>query len=429
MVARAIVLLPLALTMSLFPLPYVGGMMRVLILVSVAPGVLYLAQGLRRTETWWAGVTFLYLLATFCSALFAVDNREALLDIVRQIYIVFVSLLLMLSLRNPVSRAALARGMAFMAVVAALEIFVLYVSYAGFSFSGLADLEAFKSYAQYSLDVPLNPLSFAMLLAFLLAYPALSRRRGITAVVAVVVLAAMVLAGSRSTLLVFLFGSLVVGLVNAIRKQPLWLRQIVYFFAIPGLVVAGAYLLSTLNLLVDLSELSDLTTGRTDLWAAAVAAFADKPLTGWGAGFHSVNLAAYLSSPYDPWRLETLTSGIEVGAFHNVYLTVLAQKGLIVFIPAMAMAAFLIWQSWRLRVHKANFFRRRDAECARVAPLIVVLILVRGFSEYAGWWGAADGTVDYLSYVGASLIVAMAARLDRIAYPKWAKKGSKETHR
>jgi O-antigen ligase len=391
------------------------------------PGVLYAAQGWRRTEAWWVGVTFLYLLATFFSTLFATDFREASLDLVRQVYIVSVSLLLMLSLRNPTSRAALARGMVLLAIACALMIFVLYVSYAGFSFGSLADLREFKFYTQESLDVPLNPISFTMILAFLLAYPALSQRRWIAALTTVVVLAATVLSFSRTTLLVLLFCSLVVGLVAAIRKRPLWLRRIVYGFAVAGLVVAGIYLLPLLDgVSYDPYELSKLTSGRTALWAVALENFADRPLTGWGAdSLGGVGLVGYLPR-YDPWLLESLTSALEGGSFHNIYLTVLAEKGLLVFIPAMVMATFLIRQSWRLRVHRARF-SELDAAYAKVAPLIVLLILVRGLSEYAGWWGDANSTVDYLSYVAASLIVAAGARLDRMAYPKRAKKGGKQT--
>jgi O-antigen ligase len=425
-VAWAVILLPLALTAALFPLPHVGAVARILILTSVAPSASCLARGLRRTEVWWAGILLLYLFATFFSALFAADLGEALLDFVRQVYIVSISLLLMLSLRNPVSRAALSYGMVFMVVAGVLEIFVLYVSYAGFSFSSLEDLQAFKYYAVDSLNVPLNPVSFAVVLAFLLAYPALSQRRWIVALTAVLVLAAVVFSGSRTTLLSFLLSSLVIALFVTLRRRALWLRQIVYPVAVPGLVVASVYLMSLSDEFFDPYECSDLTTGRTDLWVAALKKFADSPLVGWGAGSWSVNLAAYLPV-HDPWDLEQFTS-LEAGAFHNTYLTVLAEKGLIVFIPAMVMAAFLVRQSWRLRVQRA-LFSGLDANYATVAPLIVVLILVRGLGEHAGWWGYANGGVDYLSYVAASSVVAAAARLDRVSYQKRATKGGKHTRR
>jgi len=428
MVARAVVLLPLALTITFLPLPYGSIITRILILVSVAPGVFYAAQGLRRTEAWWAGITSLYLLATIVSALFATDFREAFLDFVRQVYIVFVSLSLMLSLRNPISRAVLASGMAFVAVVGALKIFVVYVSYAGFSLGILAGLRDFKVYAQDSLTVALNPLSFAVLLAFLLAYPALSQRRWIAATTTVLVLVAMVLSYSRTTLLVLLLGSLVVGLIAAIRRQPVWLRQTIYPFAAAALVVAGVYLLPHANSFFDPYELNELTSGRSEIWAAAWDKFVDAPLTGWGASpasLSNVNWVAYLPV-YDPWILESVRSAVEVGSFHNIYLTVLAQKGLIVFIPSMVMAAFLIRQSWRLHAHKARF-SKRDAAYATVAPLIVVIILVRGLSEHAGWWADADSTEDYLSYVAASLIVATVARLESIVSPKRKEKGGQQT--
>ena len=119
---------------------------------------------------------------------------------------------------------------------------------------------------------------------------------------------------------------------------------------------------------------------------------------------------------------------LQGGAFHNTYLSVLTEKGLVVFVPALMMAAFLVCHSCRLYACRA-LFTGLDASHAAVMHLIVVIMLVRGLSEHAGWWGYANGTVDYTSYAAASLIVALTARLDRVAYPKRVRKGGKYTRR
>jgi O-antigen ligase len=425
-IAWAVFLLPFALTVSMFPLPHVGIVARVLILISVAPGALYLVRGLRRNEVRWACVLLLYLLASCLSTFFAADLEAALLDFARQAYVVIVSILLMLSLRDLASRVALTYGMAFMAVVGALTVFILYLSYVGFSFADLADLQTFKFTTQTSLGLPLNPTSFAIVLAFLLAYPAFSRPRWFILSATVLVLAATFLSGSRTTLVSLSFSALVVGLIIGGRQLPPWLRRTGYFLVPPALIAAAVYMLSVGDSYVDPQALSTLTSERTSMWSAALEKFSQRPLTGWGADSWKINLPSYLRV-YDPERLMSITS-VKAGAFHNTYLTILAEKGLMVFVPALVMAGFLVWQSWTLHAHR-RLLTKLDAGHAAVAPLIVILILVRGLGEHAGWWGYADGTVDYLSYVAASLIVATATQLDRITYPKQPKKGGRRIQR
>lgn len=77
-------------------------------------------------------------------------------------------------------------------------------------------------------------------------------------------------------------------------------------------------------------------TGRSDLWAAGLAQFWDRPL--FGAGF-----GAFWTAAVD-WRTEVVLSELgDVMHFHNSFLEVAVQLG---FIGLAAVVAVLVWMAW-----------------------------------------------------------------------------------
>lgn len=420
--ALGIVAFSLALVAAMLPIPYVGLAVRGLMLLSVMPGAFMLLRGLKRIEVWWVVIALLYLLGTFISALYALDVGEASLDFIRQAYVVSVSLLLALCLRTQNSRIVFSYGMALLAAAVAVLIIVLYLFYVGPSFGGFENVRAFKFEMFNSLNIALNPLSFAMVLAFFLAFPAWSRRRWLGWSLIGIVLVGAVLSGSRASPVSVLISLIILALVGALRSRNLLLRWVVYCSMVLGVVAGSIYLSQLWGNLPNSSQLSELSAGRWELWIAAVAKFTERPLTGWGAGSWEVNLANYLPV-YDYYRFVELTS-LESGSFHNTYLTILAEKGLIVFGVSLVMVAFLARQSFRL-FEGRTLLIGTDRAFAAVAPLVVVLMLVHGLFEQPGLFGYANGLVDYLAYAAAAVIVATAARLDRpnVRRPKrWSKK-------
>ncbi len=405
----------LALVVAILPLPYVGLAVRGLALLSVMPGAFVLLRGLRRTEAWWFTIILLYLLGTFVSALYALDIGAASVDFARQVYVVSISLLLALCLRNRTARIVFSYGMTFLAAAVSVLIIALYLLYVGPSFGGLENVRAFKFEVFNSLNIALNPLSFAMILAFLLAYPAWSRHRRLGFPLIGLVSVGMVLSGSRAALVTTLISVLVVALIGVIRSRNPLLRWGGYCSLVLGTIVGSIYLPPLWENFLDPDQLGELSAGRWELWSAALAKFAEYPLTGWGAGSWQVNLASYLPV-YDISRFRAITS-LESGSFHNAYLAILAEKGLVVFGAGLVMVAFLIRQSWRLHEGKA-FLAGTDRAFATVAPLVVVLMLVRALVEQPGLLGSANGLVDYLAYAAAALIVATATQLHRLERPK-----------
>ncbi|HET9519991.1 MAG TPA: O-antigen ligase family protein, partial [Candidatus Limnocylindrales bacterium] len=162
--------------------------------------------------------------------------------------------------------------------------------------------------------------------------------------------------------------------------------------------------------------MSELTTGRSLLWAAAWEKSIARPWFGWGAGTFPVELGSFLPTGIKVYEAEDLVVlGISGGA-HNAFLTTLAERGVLGGLAAAAMIGFLVYLS--LRVFRArNRLARSDRALVWLAPFAVVLVLVRSLGESPGWFGGADGLVDFLAYGFAALLVGVAASLDRRGEP------------
>jgi hypothetical protein len=104
------------------------------------------------------------------------------------------------------------------------------------------------------------------------------------------------------------------------------------------------------------------------------------------------------------------------GGAHNALHTVLAERGLFAAVAAVVVALYLLRLAIRLYQSREQF-TGMESRLARLAPFIVILILIRSLGEMPGWFGYADSLVDFLAYGAAALIVALAAMLDLAVPP------------
>ncbi len=151
----------------------------------------------------------------------------------------------------------------------------------------------------------------------------------------------------------------------------------------------------TWNSITDrLTEQSNVT-GRQNLALLSVQMFLAKPLFGWGAGTFD---ATHSGSEMD---IASHTLRLTGSVSHNSFLLMLADRGLVVFLPYMAAILYLVYRSIRL-------YRNDDKVVRRVAMSIVWagsiiyfvmanLIQVEFFPYFmAMFWvllGVADGLV------------------------------------
>jgi O-antigen ligase len=406
---------PLCLIPGLVGLPGANVLVRLGLIVAVAPGLVRLAQ-ITPTHRRWFAVLGVYLAALTLSSIASVDPSLSFTDLQRQAFLAAVAAGLSLALMEPRARSAFALAALAVSAVATLSVLSLYGRFEGDQPLGPA-LESFKSYAANRFDVPLNAVSFAAVLAAVLAVPFLARRPAMLVLLLVPVVAAVAASGSRTTaasLIVAIPLTAFILLLHRLRRIPMWIP----YGSIA--VVAGWTALSLTDQLGRLGAspaMNDLTTGRSLLWAAAWDKFLERPLFGWGGRSFPIDLGGFLPATkvYEASDLQIVNT---TGGAHNALLTVLAERGLITALAAVMMSGFLLLLA--IRVHRSRArLRGIDRAYAWLGPFVILLILVRSLGEMPGWFGYADSLVDFLAYGCAAMLVAVAADLTPRTDPQW----------
>lgn len=146
-------------------------------------------------------------------------------------------------------------------------------------------------------------------------------------------------------------------------------------------------------------DVSATTTGRFDLWTAAVSQFTESPLVGWGAKAYR-NISVYMPDYYR-YGSEGLEEAAESGGYHQAYLGLLAQRGLLGSIPGL----YMVWCLWRVARRRFLAVPRPPKPVRVTGILFVSMVVLRGLAEQAGFFGAADGLIDFMTYAGAAFVI------------------------
>lgn len=402
------VVFALGLTLVIIPGSIFGTLARVFFVLASFAAISCLASSgwrIRSVEWRWGMLCMLYILAGGLSAIFSPRPELGFIDAGRQAFIALMSLAMLIHFRRADECRSYRRYLALPAVLGAATIVGGFLLVKGVPTpENLSDLAAFKFEMDERYGVNPNPLSFAVLLAFVLSWCERGRERPWWFLPYVTfVLTSIVLSGARTSLVV-LVGALV--FVRLLRQPPSGIKG---FFAILAILV-GVLLALVLVSYQDFGEalfwLSDVTTGRSELWGAALAKFVERPLLGWGAMTWDLDLPHYLTLySSEMTRFEDLGSG----AFHSAYLTQLAEKGLLGFGVEMAIVGYLMLASLRLYWQR-DLLSGEDSRIAVIAPTWTILLLLRGFSEQGGLLGYANAGVDFIAYAGAALILSTYSR-------------------
>jgi O-antigen ligase len=285
------------------------------------------------------------------------------------------------------------------------------LAYLQLSQVGLQELFSYDSLksAKYELQgeksIGLNSFSYsigtAMLIASgLISWPRISRRILLLSLIVMLWIFA-------STTTIASLGLAVVStvLMHALIRQLRFpakatsLALLVLWLSAPLVMILVAQ-----HLLNATSEVNELTTGRIFVWLVALQEFLANPI--FGAGPFSwldslVSGVAELSD--DITRYELITGG----AYHNVLLTTLAERGII----GGLTVTFLAWLVL-LRCTNVLAMSQRSGQANLqhhlVEPSVVVvatmLTLIRGIGEYSGPFAYAYGHTDF---VGLSVIALL----------------------
>jgi O-antigen ligase len=363
--------------------------------------VVWLRAPLTRAETTFAALFGLLGLSLLVPSLTATDPGRAFKDLSKLVLLFVVGLAMARALRHDRTARAFGHGMLVGSSVVTVLILNAYIGHMGFTLPTYQALRVLKEVLSRGAGFPLNPISFTALFMYLIGL-CLVPPRALTWCLGVVVFAvSSFLTGSRAPIGIFLLSGLVAIGVHQLRARSLMVRvsACLTLFLLAGAIVASVYT-------VDSREMVTISEGRTVLWSVAWSKFTDRPLSGYG---------------YESWRDDTASrvaggeyfhtskSIIRDGAYHNEYITLLAEEGLVGFVPAMAIVWMLLrccrWLAWRTSIPAISRY---------MILLGCLFLLLRAAVEVPGLFGYANDPADYLAYCFVAIVVSqMSVHEDR----------------
>jgi len=357
-------------------------------------------------EIRWALFGALYVIAGLFSALYSPRLELGLLDAGRQMFIFVFAFSSLIVFRNSEFSEQFRRMLAFPALIGAFTLIFGFVAILGAPTPDkLSELASFKYEMDARFGVNPNPLSFAIVLLFVLSWQFAGKQRSWWFLgYALIVVISIVLSGARTSLVII---PVALFLVRMLNRPPSTVGLIFLVLAAIAIFIVGMLSVGDLTLADAILAVSELTTGRSDLWGAALAKFVERPLLGWGANTWDLDLSSYLSIySTDVDRFDLLESG----GFHNAYLTQLAEKGIFGLTVELLILGYLLRSSLRLYWMRASL-QGEEKRIASIAPVWATLLVIRGFSEVGGLLGYANAGVDFIAYAGAGLILAAYGRI------------------
>jgi O-antigen ligase len=145
-------------------------------------------------------------------------------------------------------------------------------------------------------------------------------------------------------------------------------------------------------------KLNAATEGRSHLWSVGIQKFGERPLFGFGYESWRDDLVSRLPGEYDLTFDLAKNLG---GGYHNEYISVLAEEGLIGALAAGLIIWLLIRLSWLLA-----FRRWATMETRQWALFACVFLLLRANVEVPGLFGYAQDPADYLAYLFLAMVVS-----------------------
>src|SRR6202140_1433037 len=322
----------------------------------------------------------------------ATDPGRAFTDWVKLVILCGMSLLLCRALRD--SSTAKAFGVSLLVarvIIAALIIFT-YLRRMGFAIPTYTTARAFKGLAQKD-RVPLNTVPFASVFSYIAGMCLLRRNWALWSLGVALFVICSVLTGSRAPIGVLLACGFAVFLLNAVRSPRLAMRVTAYL-AIGSITLSIGILLFYLSF----RQLSGVTEGRWDLWSVAAAKFIERPILGYGYESWRDDLVSRLPGEY---KLTGTLAMTIAGGYHNEYLTLLAEQGLVGLFPALALVWFVLHSTWRL-----GYLKWRTWAGGQWALFGCLFLLIRANVEVPGLFGYGQEPADFLAYIFLAIVVS-----------------------
>jgi O-antigen ligase len=368
--------------------------LRVIITGAVAAMVIaWFNAPVTRAEGRFGGLFAVLLILLIVPSLTATDPIRALHDLAKLVLICVIGFGMARALRDV--RTAQVFGYAMLAGTFMLTgmIFYVYVKHMGFSLPTYLELRQMKGMLAKKEGISLNPIAFSAIFMYIIGLCLVRPAMWIGGLGAFVFATAAFLTGSRAPAGILLVSATVLLVLYLKRARPLSLKVAGWSLAL-GLTLVLAILMTTMSA----REFASLTEGRSILWRVAWKKFTEQPLVGYGMESWRDDLISRIPGEY------ALTSNIaaqSAGGYHNQYVTLLAEGGLLIFLPALA----IIW--WLVRSSHWIAFQSSELPINRYMILLGCLfLLLRAGVEIPGLFGYAQEPADYLAYCFLAVVIS-----------------------
>lgn len=333
---------------------------------------------------------------TLIPSIAATDPLRSLMVWAKLIVLCAICLALCRGLRQEHTAKFFGAGLIVSSFVVAAFILLTYVRFIGFVVPGYKLTREFKGIAERT-GIPLNAVPFTCLFSFLAGMSILKSSWLLWLLGGGVFVISSAFTGSRSPVALLLLTGTSLLLLRAFQNHRLGVRLLAYTATL--IIAAGTM---TLILQMPFSRMSAITEGRWDLWYVAIKKFAEQPVIGPGYDAWHDDLVSLLPGAY---RLTSYMARNIVGGYHNEYLALLAEQGLIGFVPAMALVTLLFCLSWK------TAFRHWSSTCNGNWILFTcIFLLLRAGLEIPGLFGDGSEPADFLAYMFIAIVVSRFSR-------------------
>jgi len=364
---------------------------------SLALLIFWYRAPLTRVETNFLLLFGAFFVALVVPSLTATDVPRAFTDVLKLALLCGIGLVLARSLRDARTAKAFGYGMLLGSIAPTLQIVIVYVKHLGLTVPTYEHLRLLKGLVSKHEGIALNPIAFTALFMYIVGLCLVRRTKLIWGLGAFVFLVSATLTGSRAPAAIAVLSFYVFLTWSSLQSKSLFVR-------VSGLLVFVAVSASAMGtvLALDADKLASITEGRSDLCRVAWSKFMQRPISGFGYESWRDDLVSLLPGKYVNLTAQIATRN--AGSYHNQYLTILAEEGLIAFIPAVA----IIWTLLKY-CHWLATYKLISATNGRLIMMACLFMLLRAGVEVPGLFGYSQEPADYLAYCFLAVVISQAS--------------------
>lgn len=358
------------------------------------------------------------ILAVMCTVLLvpslaATSPFRALEDWVKMAFLCVVSLLLCRALRDASTARAFGHALILASVLGVVLTVYVYIRLMGFRLPTYESARILKSVALIRANMPLNAVAYSCVFSYVCGMCLVRGNLGLWWLGAVVFAVSSVLTGSRAPIGILAASIVALAIANGVVSKNSFKRFLAWvaIFSIMAAVIWG-----TQN--ITFKQMSTATEGRWDFWSVAWQKFTERPLVGYGFDSWRDDLVSRLPGEY---RLTSYDAINLAGGYHNEYLTLLAEQGLVGLFPVIALFLFLLRSSWKLAFRRTATWKN-----GQWALFGCLFLLLRATVEAPGLFGYGQEPADYLAFIFLAIVVSrFSAEED---FWKWAELRNRQAY-